>query len=114
MIIMKIEYTIPGKTSSLEFALVIKFIISHKRRQIGHIYLYDSFSLLLGVQSAPEVGPTSYETPCIYMYVYDMFSRITCYHFSGEISANVFVKKKEKKKKRETSSKKEFTRLLVI
>ena len=24
-----------------------------------------SFSLFLGVQSAPEVGPTSYETPCI-------------------------------------------------
>ena len=32
MIIMKIEYTIPGKTSLLEFALFIKFIISHKRR----------------------------------------------------------------------------------
>ena len=25
------------------------------------------FSLFLGVQSAPEVGPTSYETPCIYI-----------------------------------------------
>ena len=24
-----------------------------------------SFSLFLGVQSAPEVDPTSYETPCI-------------------------------------------------
>ena len=29
------------------------------------MYLYDYFSLFLGVQSAPEVGPTSYETPCI-------------------------------------------------
>ena len=27
--------------------------------------MYDFFSLFLGVQSAPEVGPTSYETPCI-------------------------------------------------
>ena len=25
------------------------------------------FSLSIGVQSAPEVGPTSYETPCIYI-----------------------------------------------
>ena len=29
------------------------------------MYLYDFFSLFLGVQSAPEVDPTSYETPCI-------------------------------------------------
>ena len=39
MIIMKIEYTIPGQTSLLEFALFIKFIISHERRQIGHIFM---------------------------------------------------------------------------
>ena len=39
MIIMKIEYTIPGKTRLLEFALFIKFIISHKRRQIEHIFI---------------------------------------------------------------------------
>ena len=58
MVIMKIEYTIPDETSLLEFALFIKFIISHKRRQTNrtYIYIYDSFSLLLGVQSAPEVG----------------------------------------------------------
>ena len=30
------------------------------------MYLYDFFPLFL-VQSAPEVGPTSYETPCIYI-----------------------------------------------
>ena len=66
MIIMKIECTIPGKTSLLEFALFIKFIISHKRRQ--DTYLYDFFSLFLGVQSAPEVGPTSYETPYVFHY----------------------------------------------
>ena len=60
MIIMKIEYTIPGKTSLLEFTMLIKFIISDKRRRIGHIYLYDFFSLFLGIQSAPEVGPTSF------------------------------------------------------
>ena len=29
------------------------------------MYLYDFFSLFLGVQSAFEVGATSYETPCI-------------------------------------------------
>ena len=40
MIIMKIECTIPGKTSLLEFALFIKFIISHKRRQIGHVFIW--------------------------------------------------------------------------
>ena len=28
------------------------------------------FSLFLGVQSAPEVGATSYETPCIHIYIY--------------------------------------------
>ena len=54
MIIMKIEYTIPGKTSLLEFALFINS-------------LYDFFSLILGVQSASKVGPTSYETSCIYI-----------------------------------------------
>ena len=35
------------------------------------IYLYDFFSLFLGVQSAPDVGPTSYETP----YISRMFHR---------------------------------------
>ena len=30
------------------------------------VHLYDFFSLFLGVQSAPEVGSTSYETPCIF------------------------------------------------
>ena len=39
MIIMKIECTIPGETSLLEFAPFIKFIISHKQRQIGHIFI---------------------------------------------------------------------------
>ena len=34
---MKIEYTIPG--SLLEFALFIKFIISHKQRQIEHMFI---------------------------------------------------------------------------
>ena len=29
------------------------------------MYSHDIFSLFLGVQSAPEVGPTSYETPCV-------------------------------------------------
>ena len=45
MIIMKIEYTIPGKTSLLEFALFIKFIM-FQRRQIGHIYLCDFFFII--------------------------------------------------------------------
>ena len=67
MIIMKIEYTIPGETSLLEFALFIKFIISRKRRQTGHIFIRLFFPLFLGVQSVLEVGPTSYETPCIYV-----------------------------------------------
>ena len=39
MISMKIEYTIPGKTSLLEFALFIKFVVSHKRRQIGYMFI---------------------------------------------------------------------------
>ena len=51
MIIMKIEYTIPGKTSLLEFALFVKFVVSRKQRQIG------LFSLFLVVQSAPKVLP---------------------------------------------------------
>ena len=55
MIIMEIEYTIPGKTSLLEFALFIKFIVSHKRRQIGRIFIWLSFHYFWGVQSAPEV-----------------------------------------------------------
>ena len=57
MIIMKIVYTIPGKISLLEFVLFIKFVVS---------YIYMTFfSLFLRVQSAVEVGATSYETPCI-------------------------------------------------
>ena len=38
--------------------------------QGGHFrtYIYMTFfSLFLGVQSAPEVGPTSYETPYVYI-----------------------------------------------
>ena len=45
MIIMKIEYTIPGKSSLLEFALFIKFITSHKRRQIGLIFIWLFFTI---------------------------------------------------------------------
>ena len=33
-----------------------------------------SFSLFLGVQSAPEVGATSYEILCIYIYIRAMAS----------------------------------------
>ena len=39
MITMKIEYTIPGKISSLEFALFVKFIVSHKRRRIIFVFI---------------------------------------------------------------------------
>ena len=39
MIILKIEYTIPGKTSSLKFAPFIELIISQKRRQMGYIFI---------------------------------------------------------------------------
>ena len=39
------------------------------------MYLYDFFSLFLGVQSAPEVDSTCYETPYINdtgsIYLYD-------------------------------------------
>ena len=40
------------------------------------IYLYDFFSLSLGVKSAAEVGPTSYETSCIYVYICIFFFTI--------------------------------------
>ena len=39
--------------------------LMNKDRQ--DVYLYDFFSLFLGVQSAPEVGATSYETPSLYL-----------------------------------------------
>ena len=39
MIIMKIEYTIPVKTSLLEFVLLIKFVISKTDRT----YIYMTF-----------------------------------------------------------------------
>ena len=45
MIIMKIECTIPGKTSLLEFAPFIKFIISHKTKTDRIRHLCDFFSL---------------------------------------------------------------------
>ena len=53
------------------FVKVIKtenslYLINEDRQ---NMYLYDFFSLSLGLQSAPEVGLTSYETPCIYMYM---------------------------------------------
>ena len=38
------------------------YLINEDRQDL---YLYDFFSLFLGVQSAPEVGPASYEIPCI-------------------------------------------------
>ena len=74
------EYTIAGKTSLLEFASYIKFIISPKRRQIGHIF------------TRPEVGPTSYETPCRkYNYVtcnvnipFFQFTSLTLFNFKRE------------------------------
>ena len=43
VIIMKIECTVPGETSLLEFALFVKFVASHERRQI---YLYDFFFII--------------------------------------------------------------------
>ena len=61
MIIMKIKCTIPGKTILLEFALFIKFIVSHKRRQIGHIFIWLFFIIL-----RRTISSRSYETPCIY------------------------------------------------
>ena len=50
------------------FVKVIKtenslYLINEARQDM---YLYDFFSLFLDVQPAPEVGPTSYETPCIF------------------------------------------------
>ena len=42
------------------------YLINKDRQDI---YLYDFFSLFLGVQSAAEVGPTSYETPYVYAYL---------------------------------------------
>ena len=49
VIIMKIECTIPDKTGLLEFALFIKFVTSHKRRQIesGKHSVYNHRSTLV-------------------------------------------------------------------
>ena len=38
------------------------------------------FSLFLGVQSAPKVGPTSYETPCIMHIFVTVFT--SCYNIN--------------------------------
>ena len=73
MIIMKIEYTIPGKTSLLKFALFIKFVTSHKRR---HIFIW-LFSIILRRTISSQSGfPTSYETPSIIGLILLVF--ITC------------------------------------
>ena len=45
-----------------------------------NIYLYDFFSLFLGVQSAPKVGPTSYETACVLHHVYYIIIHIILYN----------------------------------
>ena len=58
MIIMKIEYTIPGRTGLLEFALFIKFIISHERRHMFTWLFFIIFRLF-------TIRSTSYETACI-------------------------------------------------
>ena len=47
------------------FKIVFEVIIERYSNLEMTQYLYDFFSLFLGVQSALEVGPTSYETPCI-------------------------------------------------
>ena len=53
------------------FVKVIKtenslYLVNEDRQDI---YLHDFFSLFLAVQSALEVGPTSYGTPCVYIYL---------------------------------------------
>ena len=58
---------IQGGPFRASFVNVIKtenslYLINEDRQDI---YLYDFFSLFLGVQSAREVGPTSYKTLCI-------------------------------------------------
>ena len=66
VIIMKIECTVPGKTSLLEFALFTKFVTSHKRRQMGRIFMMGHFSIIF----RRTISSQSYETPCIYIYIY--------------------------------------------
>ena len=53
------------------FVKVIKtgnslYLINEDRQDI---YIYMTLFHYLGVQSAPEVGPTSYETPFIHTYM---------------------------------------------
>ena len=45
------------------------------------MYLHDFFSLFSGVQSAPELGPTCYETPCVCIYIY--IYNIASYNWTG-------------------------------
>ena len=54
-----------------------------------------TFALFLGIQLAPEVGPTSYETPCITM----------CYTFRSGIEKWISHRKRllEKKGRLEAS-----------
>ena len=62
------DKTRAGLSSNASFVKVIKTENSlyHLINEDGQdMYLHDIFPLFLGVQSALEVGPTSYETPCI-------------------------------------------------
>ena len=68
------------------------------------IYLYDFFSLFLRVQSAPGVGPTSYETLCILRYFRTVQKRI-------KISANLSVFCSQKRKKKTSGN--SFTEISV-
>ena len=70
MIIVKIEYTIPGKTSSLEFALFIKFIIFHKPRPTGHIFIWLFFIIFRDTISSRSGSYKLRNTLYTYMYSY--------------------------------------------
>ena len=72
MIIMKIEYTISGKTSLPEFALFIKFIISYKQRQMGHIFIWLFFIIFRRIISSKWV-PQVTKHP---VYLCDNFAKI--------------------------------------
>ena len=75
MITMKVEYTIPGKTSLPEFALIIKFVISHKQRQIGHIFIWLFFIIFRRIIFRPQATKHPVHTQQSVYFTFPQFQK---------------------------------------
>ena len=90
MIIMKIEYTIPG--SLLEFALFIKFIISHKQRQIEHMFIW-LFFIIFRCTISSRSGSRQVTKHPVYIHHFSLHTRVPAVPFVILINISLLQRK---------------------